>query len=127
MKIVFLDEASITLNNDMNFSKVEALGELRCYPNSNKSETLTRAVDAETVIVNKVLMTKDVIKQLPKLKHIAVIATGYNNVDLETAKEARITVTNVAGYAKYSVPQHAFTLILNLATRVPASLGKLGI
>lgn len=119
MKIVFLDEASITLNNDMNFSKVEALGELICYPNSNKSETLTRAADAETVIVNKVLMSKDVIEQLPKLKHIAVIATGYNNVDLEAAKEARITVTNVAGYAKYSVPQHAFTLILNLATRVP--------
>ena len=119
MKIVFLDVASITLNDDMNFSKIEALGELKCYSNSNKSETLTRAVDAETVIVNKVLMTKDVIEQLPNLKHIAVIATGYNNVDLAAAKETGITVTNVAGYAKYSVPQHAFTLILNLATRVP--------
>lgn len=117
MKIVFLDQSSIVLDNDMDFSSIEVLGEFVSYPNSTKSEAIERAKDAETVIVNKVQMTREVISHLPQLKHIAVIATGYNNVDLKAAKEKGITVSNVSGYARYSVPQHAFALILNLVTR----------
>ena len=116
MKIVFLDASTITLNNDMDFSQIKALGELVCYPNSNQAETIQRAADAQTVIVNKVPMTEKVINSLPVLKHIAVIATGYNNVDISVAKEAAVRVTNVSGYAKDCVPQHTFALILNLAT-----------
>ena len=116
MKIVFLDESTITLNSDMDFSPIKALGELVCYPNSNHSETIQRAADAEVVIVNKVSMTEKIINSLPALKHIAVIATGYNNIDLAAAKKAAVRVTNVSGYAKNCVPQHTFALILNLAT-----------
>ncbi len=118
MKIVFLDEASISLNNDINYSSLTALGEVVYYPHSNEAETIERAAGAETVIVNKVLMTENVIRELPDLRHIAVIATGYNNIDLEASTTAGIRVTNVRGYAKYTVPQHTFALILNLTTRV---------
>jgi len=117
MKIVFLDESTITLDGDMDFSSIKALGELVCYGNSSEAEAIERGGGSETVIVNKVPMTKRVMESLPGLKHIAVIATGYNNVDISAAKEAGIRVTNVRGYAKDCVPQHTFALILNLATR----------
>ncbi|MHC4394211.1 MAG: D-2-hydroxyacid dehydrogenase [Planctomycetota bacterium] len=117
MRIVFLDESTITLNSDMDFSSIKALGELVCYANSSEAEAIERAGGAEMVIVNKVPMTKKVMKALPGLKHIAVIATGYNNVDISAAKAAGIRVTNVSGYAKDCVPQHTFALLLNLATR----------
>ena len=118
MKIVFLDEGTISLNHDVDYSAIKSLGELVCYPQSNEEETVKRASGAETVIVNKVQMTEDVIRKLPDLKHIAVIATGYNNIDLKAAANAGIRVTNVRGYALYTVPQHVFALILNIATRV---------
>ncbi|MHC4737907.1 MAG: D-2-hydroxyacid dehydrogenase [Planctomycetota bacterium] len=117
MKVVFLDVATINLNDDMDFSSIKAIGELVCYANSSEAEAIERGGGAETVIVNKVPMTKRVMGSLPGLKHIAVIATGYNNVDISTAREAGICVTNVRGYAKDCVPQHTFALILNLATR----------
>ncbi len=63
-------------------------------------------------------MTDRVIRQLAFLKHIAVIATGYNNVDLKSAAQTGIRVTNVRGYARHTVPQHTFALILNLASRI---------
>jgi len=118
MRIVFLDEGTISLNHDVDYSAIKSQGKLICYLQSSKEETVKRASGAETVIVNKVPMTEDVIQELPDLKHIAVIATGYNNIDLKAASDAGICVTNVRGYALYTVPQHAFTLILNIATRV---------
>jgi len=117
MKIVFLDTATINLNDDMDFSSIKALGKLICYANSTEAEAIERGDGAKTVIVNKVPMTKKVMGALERLKHIAVIATGYNNVDISATKEAGIRVTNVRGYAKDCVPQHTFALILNLATR----------
>jgi len=118
MKIVFLDESTITLNGDMNFSCLEELGDFTMFPNSTEAEILARAAGAECIVVNKVLMTEKVITSLPDLKHIAVIATGYNNIDIKAASAAGISVSNVRGYARYCVPQHVFALLLNLATRV---------
>jgi len=116
MKIVFLDESTVTLN-DIDFSCFKSLGDYRAYPNSEGKEVLQRAANADVVIVNKVPMRREIMSQLPQLKLIAVIATGFNNVDTEAARERQITVCNVAGYAANSVPQHVFALILNLATR----------
>ena len=118
MKIVFLDAGTIILDGDMDFSSLEALGELIRYPFTAGSETVQRARDAGTIIVNKVLMSDEVIRQLDVLKHIAVIATGYNNVDIGAAHQAGVRVTNVRGYARHTVPQHTFGLILNLASRI---------
>lgn len=118
MKIVFLDDASITLGGDMDFSCLESLGQYESYPNSNEDEAIERAAGAEYVVANKVPMTAKVITALPDLKMISVIATGYNNVDLEAAKQHGVTVCNVVGYAINTVPQHAFALILNLMTKI---------
>jgi glycerate dehydrogenase len=117
MKIVFLDESTITLNKDMDFSCLEEIGEFISYFNSNASEVIERAAGAECIIVNKVQITETIVRQLFDLKHIAVIATGYNNINLDATLKANIQVSNVSGYAKDCVPQHAFALILNLATR----------
>ncbi|MBF0278973.1 MAG: D-2-hydroxyacid dehydrogenase [SAR324 cluster bacterium] len=119
MKIVFLDEASISLKNDMNYSALRDLGELVCFDHSSPDEILERAKDAEVIIVNKVVMPQKVIQGLPNLKHITVIATGYNNIDLDAASMAGVHVSNVRAYARHTVPQNTFAFILNLATRVP--------
>ncbi len=106
------------LDNDLDLSPLHAAGTLTCHPRTPPEETVARATGADAVIVNKVPMTHEVIGALPRLKHIAVIATGYNNVDLKAAGDAGVLVTNVGGYVRYTVPQHTFALILNLATRV---------
>lgn len=117
MDILFLDESTITLNDDMDFSGIKALGQYVSYPNSAEEDIPARAKDADVIIANKAPMTRRVIAALPKLRLITVIATGYNNVDLDAARAAKVTVCNVAGYAAQTVPQHTFALILNLATR----------
>ena len=116
MKIVFLDESTVT-KDDIDFSSVKSLGDYAAYPNSDEKQIIERAAGAEVVIANKAPMNKNVIGALDKLRMISVIATGYNNVDLEAAKEKDVRVCNVAGYAAGSVPQHTFALILNLATK----------
>ncbi|MFH1614343.1 MAG: D-2-hydroxyacid dehydrogenase [Planctomycetota bacterium] len=117
MKIVFLDESTITLN-DIDFSALQTLGNYTSYPNSTGNEAIERAADAEIIIVNKVCISRRVVEALKHLRLVAVIATGFNNVDIEAAKEKAVRVCNVAGYAARTVPQHTFALILNLATKV---------
>lgn len=118
MEIVFLDEATIMLHDDMDFSAIEALGTFVSYPNLTESEIIERSQSTDVIIANKAPMTRRVIESLPNLKMITVIATGYNNVDTVAAGENNIRVCNVAGYARHTVPQHTFALILNLATKV---------
>lgn len=117
MIITFLDRATIDLD-DIDFSSIEACGQFESYPESTTEEALSRTKDSDIIITNKVLIKKPVIESCKNLKLISVIATGYNNVDLESARENSITVCNVAGYAKNTVAQHTFSLILNLATKV---------
>lgn len=117
MEIIFLDENSINIG-DINFSSLEKLGKYKGYSFYNKDEISNIARNAEVLIVNKVKITSEIMEKLPKLKLISIIATGYNNVDTNAAKEFGITICNVPGYAASSVAQHTFALILNLATKV---------
>lgn len=119
MKIVFLEESTITID-DIDFSCYEALGEYVSYPISRtEEETIERSAGAPIVIANKAPMTERVMTSLPDLRLVAVIATGYNNVDIPAARARNIRVCNVGGYAINTVPQHTFTLILNLVTHTP--------
>jgi glycerate dehydrogenase len=117
MNIVFLDRATIDLN-DVSFSSIESLGKFVSYPDSSAEEIITRSLNADIIIANKSKITKTVLDSCRNLKLVCVIATGYNNVDTGYAREKGVTVCNVAGYAKNTVPQHTFSLILNLATKV---------
>ena len=118
MKIVFLDDSTMTATRDLSFSCLETLGDYVGYPTSTPTEAVERSAGVEVIVVNKVPMTAAYMSALPDLKLIAVMATGYNNVDLVAAKERGIKVANVFGYAEHTVPQHAFAMVLNLATNV---------
>ncbi|MDX1406946.1 MAG: D-2-hydroxyacid dehydrogenase [Saprospiraceae bacterium] len=118
MQIVFLDAGTIDLNGDVDYQPLQELGRLITYRSTpHVHEAISRCREAEYVITNKVPMTRQVVQACRKLRHIAVIATGYNNIDLAACRDHGIGVSNVPGYARHSVPQHVFALILNLATR----------
>lgn len=117
--IVILD--GHTLNpGDLSWSGLEALGTLRIYERTPADLVLERATEAEIIVVNKQVIDRATLKQLPNLRFIAVSATGYNNVDIEAATEKGIPVANVAGYSTPAVAQHVFALILALTSRVNA-------
>ena len=82
----FLDQSTVT-RGDIDFSKLKSLGTYKGYPHSTQEQIIKRAADAEIVITNKAPMTGKVICALEKLRLITIIATGYNNVDLQTAKK----------------------------------------
>lgn len=112
MKIVCLD--ADTLGNDVDLDAVFGkFGEFVSYNMTEANQTVQRLKNADIVLTNKVLITKDVIAQT-NLKLICVTATGVNNIDLEAAKEANIPVKNVAGYSTNSVAQQTFANILAL-------------
>jgi glycerate dehydrogenase len=117
MRITFLDEATVNLNGDIDYGSFQQFDEFKTFPNTGPEDVIARLADAECVMTNKVPITKEVIAST-RLRHIAVVATGYNNIDLEAAHKAGVTVSNVPGYASASVPQHIFALILNLVTSV---------
>lgn len=112
MKIVCLD--ADTLGNDIDLNSIFGeFGEFVSYPKTEAKLTIDRLKDADVVITNKVLITKEVISSV-KLKLICVSATGVNNIDLEAAKSANIAVKNVAGYSTNSVVQQTFASLLCL-------------
>ena len=113
MKIVVLD--GYTANpGDLSWKNLEALGALTVYERTQPAETVARAADAEIVLTNKVIVSKEVMAQLPKLKYIGVLATGYNVVDIQEAHERGIIVTNVPAYSTESVAQMVFAHLLTV-------------
>ena len=116
MKIVILD--GFTANpGDLSWSELQKLGDVTVYERTAPEETVTRAADAEVVLTNKVLITREVMAQLPKLKYIGVLATGYNVVDVKEAHERGIVVTNVPAYSTESVAQMVFSHLLTVTNR----------
>ena len=77
-----------------------------------------RLADATIAIVNKRRLTADIIAGLPALQMVAIAATGYNNVDLDACRARGIVVSNVRGYARETVPEHVFALLLALARQI---------
>lgn len=117
MKIVILD--GYTLNpGDLSWEGFEKLGDCIVYDRTPPELAVERARDAEVVITNKVVFDKNAITQLPKLKYIGVLATGYNVVDVEAASKAGVTVTNIPAYSTASVAQMVFSFILNFVQNV---------
>ena len=116
MKIVILD--GYTANpGDLAWKGLEALGELTVYDRTKADETVARAADAEVVLTNKVIISREVIAQLPQLRYIGVLATGYNVVDIKAAHERGIIVTNVPAYSTESVAQMVFAHLLTVTNR----------
>jgi glycerate dehydrogenase len=117
MKIVVLD--GHTLNpGDNPWDELAHLGDLVVYDRTPPSEVVARAADAEIVLTNKTVLHADAIAALPRLRFIAVLATGYNVVDVSAARQRDIVVANVPEYGTDAVAQHTMALLLELCHRV---------
>ena len=117
MNIVILD--GYTLNpGDQNWAPVNALGKVTVYDRSSPDQIIERAIDADAVLVNKVILNESVLSQLPKLRYIGVCATGYNNININSTNKYGIVVTNVKAYGPASVAQHTFALLLALVNHI---------
>lgn len=116
VRIVILD--GYTANpGDLSWKELESLGQLTVYERTKPEETVTRAAEADVVLTNKVIIGKAEIEQLPHLKYIGVLATGYNVVDIKAAHERGIIVTNVPAYSTESVAQMVFAHLLTVTNR----------
>ncbi|MCF6179772.1 MAG: D-2-hydroxyacid dehydrogenase [Geopsychrobacter sp.] len=118
MKIVILD-AHAANPGDLSWDALSDYGQLQVYPRTAKEELIEHAQGAEFLLTNKVALLAPEIEQLPALRYIGVLATGYNVVDLEACRKRKIAVTNIPGYSSASVCQMTFALILGLAHQVP--------
>ncbi|SJZ52370.1 glycerate dehydrogenase [Pilibacter termitis] len=119
MKIVVLD--GYTENpGDLSWDKLGNLGDLTVYDRSKLSEKeiVERIGEAEIVLTNKTPLTKTIFDAIPNLKYIGVLATGYNVVDIQAAKEAGILVTNIPTYGTDTVAQYAIALLLELCHHI---------
>ena len=99
---------------DLSWSEIEAIGSLTVYPRTAAADVVARARDADIVLTNKTPISREAIAALPRLKCIGVLATGYNIVDVEAAKEQGIPVCNVPEYSTPNVAQAVFALLLEL-------------
>lgn len=119
MKIVVLD--GYTLNpGDLSWEGLEKLGTTEVHDRTERQLVLQRAQGANAILTNKTALDADTLRQLKGkgLQYIGVLATGYNVVDVTTAKELSITVTNIPTYGTDSVAQFAFALLLELCHQV---------
>ena len=115
MKIVILD--GYTLNpGDLSWDALRALGEVVVYDRTPADKTIERIGNAEIVFTNKVVISKEVFDACSAIKFICVLATGYNVVDVATAKQKGILVTNIPTYGTTAVSQIAIALLLELST-----------
>lgn len=117
MKIVVLD--GYTLNpGDISWEGLEALGEVTVYDRTKAEDIVTRIGDADAVYTNKTPITKETLDACPNVKFIGVLATGYNIVDIEAAKEKGIPVSNIPTYGTAAVSQFAIALLLELCHHI---------
>ena len=117
MKIVVLDGYALN-PGDLDWSKLASLGNLQVYDRTDPEDVLERAAGAQIVLTNKVVLDGELIRALPELRYIGVLATGYDVVDIAAARQNNIPVTNVPGYSTASVVQMTFALLLEMTQQV---------
>lgn len=117
MKICILDGYSLN-PGDLDWSPVERLGDVMLFDRTPADKIVERAADADIVLTNKVPFSADTLRQLPRLRFICVLATGYNIIDTEAATRQGVVVANIPAYSTMSVAQMAFAHILNITNHV---------
>lgn len=116
MQLVLLDSMTLGDFDEQIFTK---FGDFKAYPTTNTIQVIERALHADIIITNKVVLDSNTLAMLPNLKLICITATGTNNIDMEYAKANNIIVKNVAGYSTNAVAQHTLMLALALLGRLP--------
>lgn len=117
MKICILDGYSLN-PGDLDWSPVERLGDVTLFDRTSADKIVERAADADIVLTNKVPFSADTLRQLPRLRFICVLATGYNIINTEAAARQGVVVANIPAYSTMSVAQMAFAHILNITNHV---------
>ena len=117
MNIVVLDGYAAN-PGDLSWEPFRQFGELTVYPRTAAEDVIARASKADIILTNKVQFPREVLQQLPQLKLIAILATGYNTVDCEAAHQLGIAVANIPAYSTESVVQMVFAHLLNVCLRV---------
>ncbi len=117
-QIVCLDGATLYPAESPAWDCLRMLGNCTIHDRTAQDEITKRASKAEILLTNKVPVSAELIKRLPKLRYIGVLATGYNIVDTAAAKTAGITVTNIPAYSTMSVAQHTIALMMAVASRI---------
>ena len=114
-KIVILDGKTL---GDIKLEKLSEIGEVKYYDTTDISEVKERVREANIVLTNKVVLNRENLSEANNLEFIAEVATGFNNIDIEYAKEKGIGVANVAGYSTNAVVQHTFAATLALLDEI---------
>lgn len=117
MKIVVLDGYGVN-PGDLSWDGFKELGEVTVYPRTAQDEIVGKSSDADVLLTNKVVINEETMAQLPCLKYIGVLATGYNVVDTEAARKRNIVVTNIPAYSTDSVAQMTFAHLFNIMNRI---------
>lgn len=117
MKIVELDGYAAN-PGDLSWDGLKELGDFVLYERTKPEDIVSRAKDADAILINKVRITDEILAQLPKLKYIGELATGYNNINIKAASKRGITVCNIPAYSTDSVAQMTFAHILNITNQV---------
>jgi glycerate dehydrogenase len=117
VKIVVLDGAGVN-PGDLSWEPLSEAGDLTVYPRTEPGETVERAASAHIILTESAPLTQEMIAQLPKLRCIMVMATGYDHVDSRAASLRNIPVCNVPGYGTEAVAQMAVSHMFNLARRI---------
>ena len=117
MNIVILDGYALN-PGDLNYESLEQFGTLKVYDRTTPEQVIARAIDADAVLTNKVVLGEAEMAQLPRLRYIGVQATGYNVIDVEAARRHGITVTNIPAYSTDSVAQMVMAHLLNITQSV---------
>ena len=118
MKIAVLDWYTVNINGDISTSSLEELGDVNIIQMTSPERTAHNIGDAEIVLCNKVMITREVIDSCPKLKYIGLFATGFNNVDIEYARKKNIVVCNAGSYSTNAVAQQTFAYILDYCNKI---------
>lgn len=117
MKIVILDSETVT-RNDVSLEGITSLGDTEVFGYTPNESVTEHIGDADAVICNKCLITDEVFEKCKNLKYVGLFATGYNNVDLESAKKHGAVVCNVPAYSTNAVAQHTFAFMLNHCNKI---------
>ena len=118
MKILVTDTATLQSNNDLSLEALSDFGKVSLYDNISGDDLIRELADTDILLCNKTLIGKELMDKAPRLKYIGIFATGYNNIDIEYAKEKGIVVCNAPNYSTNAVAQQVIAYILNFYTKI---------
>ncbi len=118
MKILVTDTATLQSNSDLSLEALSDFGKVSLYDNISGSDLINELADTDILLCNKTIIGKELMDKAPQLKYIGIFATGYNNIDIEYAKEKGIVVCNAPNYSTNAVAQQVIAYILNFYTKI---------